>query len=262
MKRLLTGIGLLAIALYLVFWAPKVVFMAAALLMGLLCYREYAGLVAGHRIQRPGIFGVLAGLVILFWPLYTSVGVTFLVLLAFITALRANDLSDVLPQVACAFLGSFYTFAPWHFAALLRSLSVHLLFFALALNWAGDSVAYYTGRRFGRHRLAPVVSPKKSWEGAVASALGSVLFGVLYIGHFMPALSPWKVALIAVMANVAGQFGDLAESAMKRGAGVKDSGHLLPGHGGILDRVDSSLFALPLVYMVVLLLRTPGISAN
>ncbi len=82
--------------------------------------------------------------------------------------------------MASAFLGAFYTFAPWRFAIDLRSISVHLLFFALALNWVGDSAAYYVGRRFGKHKLAPVVSPGKSWEGAIASVVGAVLFGVFY----------------------------------------------------------------------------------
>ena len=262
MKRLLTAVALLGVAFYLVFWAPQPVFFGAAVLMGLLCYREYSALVAGHGIPKPGIFGVLAGLAILFAPEYALVTITFLVLLAFMTALRSDNLGDVLPQVACAFLGSFYTFAPWHFAVRLRQLSVPLLLFALALSWAGDSVAYYAGRRFGRHKLAPVVSPKKSWEGAIASVLGSVLFGMLYLGKLMPSIAPWKIVLMSVAGNLAGQFGDLAESAIKRGAGVKDSGQLLPGHGGILDRVDSTLFALPVVYLFLLLLRIPGLNSH
>ena len=252
MNRLLTAIGLLAVAFYLVFWSPKLVFLAAALLMSLLCYREYSDLVGGHGIQRPGLYGILAGLLLLFLPQYVLIGTALLVMLAFIAALRAEDLKDILPQVACAFLGAFYTFAPWRFSADLRAVSVHLLFFALALNWAGDSIAYYAGRRFGKHKLAPIVSPKKSWEGAIASVIGSIVFGVVYLGYFFKQMPVWEVIVMAVIANVAGQFGDLAESAVKRGAGVKDSGHLLPGHGGMLDRVDSSLFALPVVYALYL----------
>ena len=255
MTRLITAIGLIVIAAYLIGWAPEPIYIGAALTMGLLCYWEYSGLVAAHAIPRPGIFGFLAGLAILFWPQQTLIGVSILVICAFLTSLRYDNLRDVLPQVACAFLGAFYAFAPWRFSIDLRRESHHLLFFAFALNWVGDSAAYYIGRRFGKHKLAPVVSPKKSWEGAIASVLGSVLFGVLYLGHFMPQLPWWQVTVMAVLGNAAGQFGDLAESAMKRGAGVKDSGNLLPGHGGMLDRVDSSLFALPVVYAVFLLLR-------
>ena len=254
MTRVITAIGLIAVALYLIFWAPSWLFLAAATVMGLICYREYSGLVAGHSIQRPGIFGILAGLLLLFCSSYAVPGLSILVIIALATALRYADLRDVLPQVACAFLGALYTFAPWHFATLLRAISVHWLLFALALNWAGDSVAYYVGRSFGKHPLAPIVSPKKSWEGAIGSVAGSVVFGCLYMGHFMPSVALWKVAVVAIAANVAGQLGDLAESAMKRGAGVKDSGNILPGHGGILDRVDSSLFALPAVYILLALL--------
>jgi phosphatidate cytidylyltransferase len=250
MKRLLTALALVLVAAYLVGWAHPLLFMAAALIVSLLCYWEYSGLVAKHDIPRPGIFGFLAGLVILFFPQFILPGVSILVVCAFVTSLRHDNLRDVLPQVACAFLGAFYTFAPWRFAIDLRNISVHLLFFALALNWVGDSAAYYVGRKFGKHKLAPVVSPGKSWEGAIASVLGAVLFGVFYLGRFVPQIAAWQVALIAVVASAAGQLGDLAESAMKRGAGVKDSGHLLPGHGGMLDRLDSSLFALPVVYIL------------
>jgi phosphatidate cytidylyltransferase len=106
------------------------------------------------------------------------------------------------------------------------------------------------GRAIGKHKLAPTISPGKSWEGAIASVAGSVIFGLLYVGHFVPQIALWQVAIIAAVANVAGQFGDLAESALKRGSGLKDSSNLLPGHGGFLDRLDSSLFALPVVYVL------------
>lgn len=256
MQRLVTAIGLAAAAIYLIGWAPQPVFLAAAILMSVLGYREFVNLVEGHSIQSPGALGLLTGLAVLLWPAEPLHGVSLpaivslLVVIAFISSLRLASLRDVLPQVACVLLGAFYTFAPWRFSIELRHQSGHLLFFALALNWVGDSCAYYTGRAIGKHRLAPIVSPNKSWEGAVGSVAGSVLFGLLYLGKFMPQIVWWKVVLMAVVANIAGQFGDLAESAMKRGANVKDSGNLLPGHGGVLDRVDSSLFALPVVYAI------------
>jgi phosphatidate cytidylyltransferase len=253
MKRTATAIGLIAVATYLVFWAPHWLFLVAAACMGSLCYWEYSGLVASHGIARPGVFGILAGLLLLLWPEETLASLTLLAALALATALRHADLRGVLPQVSCAFFGTLYAFAPWRFATLLRSESAHWLFFGLALNWAGDTVAYYAGRGFGKHQLAPVVSPKKSWEGAVGSVLGSVVFGLLYMHYFEPHVPLSHIGVIAVAGNIAGQFGDLAESAMKRGAGVKDSGNLLPGHGGMLDRVDSSLFALPVVYVLSVL---------
>jgi phosphatidate cytidylyltransferase len=256
MKRVVTAIALIAVAVYLIWFAADWGFQIAAVCMSLLCYWEYSGLVAAHGIKRRIFFGALAGLLILFRPDETLAGVTLLMIVGFISSLHYADLRDILPSVACEFLGSFYTFAPWRFSIALRAESVHLLFFALALNWIGDSAAYYAGRLFGRHKLAPVVSPNKTWEGAAASVIASVAFGLLYLGCFMPRLPWWEVAGMAVLGNIAGQLGDLAESAIKRGAGVKDSSNLLPGHGGMLDRVDSSLFALPTVYLLFALIQS------
>ncbi len=261
MKRLLTGIGLIALAFYLVFFSPALIFTAAALAMSLLCYREYSTLVVGHQIPDPGWVGITGGLLILFLPQTTAgeagllSGFALFAILAFVLALRFSDLSAILPYVSSVVFGALYTFAPWRFAIDLRKESIHLLFFALALNWIGDSAAYYVGRALGKHSLAPVVSPKKSWEGALASVFGSVVFGLVYLGHYLPRFPWWEVIILAITGNVMGQFGDLAESAVKRGAGVKDSGTLLPGHGGMLDRVDSNLFTLPVVFATERLLQ-------
>jgi phosphatidate cytidylyltransferase len=250
MKRIVTAVCLALFAAYLIFLAPVWFFRLGVTLVGGVCYWEYSGLVKGHGIKRPGVFGFLAGLLVLFAPEHlVLLGFSLLAVLALATALRYLDLREVLPQVACALLGGLYCFTPWRFAAQMRGASVHWLFFALAICWAGDTTALYVGRAFGRHKLAPVVSPGKTWEGAVGSVIGSVVFGIAYMHYFVAEIPWWQVALIAVAGNIAGQFGDLAESAMKRGAAVKDSGNLLPGHGGLLDRVDASLFALPVVFL-------------
>ncbi len=134
MKRLLTAIGLIVLALYLVFLAPQPVFFIAALTMSLLCYREYAALVVGHRIANPGWVGVAGGLFVLLGPQLPNpqatlfLGLVLLGIVAFIVALRSPDLSEILPYVSCALLGALYTFAPWRFAIDLRNVSVHLLF--------------------------------------------------------------------------------------------------------------------------------------
>ena len=117
------------------------------------------------------------------------------------------------------------------------------------LNWLGDTCAYFAGKGFGRHKLAPHISPHKTWEGSAASLAGSVIFGILYLPCVLPVVSMVEAGLLSAVVNLAGQAGDLAESALKRGAGLKDSSTLLPGHGGLLDRVDSTLFALPVVYL-------------
>lgn len=252
MQRLVTAIALIPVALYLIFLAPAWLFLTAAAVMGSLCYWEYSGLVAAYGIRRPGLLGIFSGLVILFRPEYTLLGLTLLTAIALTFFLRKIALREILPRAAYALFGAIYTFAPWRFAVDLRHISIHLLFFALAVNWIGDSAAYYVGRAFGRHQLAPIISPKKTWEGAAASVIVSSVIGVLYLGHFLKGISHWEVILMAIVGNIAGQFGDLVESAIKRGAGVKDSGTLLPGHGGMLDRVDSSLFSLVFVFGIYL----------
>jgi phosphatidate cytidylyltransferase len=133
----------------------------------------------------------------------------------------------------------------------VRQANRHWLMYALLLNWAGDSGAYYVGRAFGKHKMAPRVSPKKSWEGAAASVVASVLVGGAYLFRFIPGMSVAGAIGLTVVANAAGQLGDLAESAIKRGGAVKDSSAILPGHGGFLDRVDSTLFTLPVIYLWV-----------
>jgi phosphatidate cytidylyltransferase len=130
----------------------------------------------------------------------------------------------------------------------LRSESPRAVLFLFLLVWACDSGAYYFGRRFGAHRLAPVVSPNKTWEGSVAGFAAAALFGAVAGGWwFVPELGPVRGAVAAALASTAGQLGDLVESLWKRAAGVKDSGTFLPGHGGFFDRIDSLLFAGPVV---------------
>jgi len=130
----------------------------------------------------------------------------------------------------------------------LRHYSPRAVLFLLLLVWVCDSCAYYFGRRFGAHRLAPVVSPKKSWEGSIAGLVGATVFGAAAGSWwFLPELGPAVGAVAGALASTAGQLGDLVESLWKRGAGVKDSGTFLPGHGGFFDRIDSLLFAGPVV---------------
>jgi phosphatidate cytidylyltransferase len=140
-----------------------------------------------------------------------------------------------------------------------------LVTFLLCAVWAGDIVALYVGRALGRHKLAPRLSPNKTWEGAIGSVAGSLLVtgGLLGLAHVFSAQwdsarlsypeDIWYWLSLAVLVNVAAQIGDLAESALKRSAGVKDSGTLLPGHGGVLDRIDALLFAAPVLWYAQLI---------
>lgn len=131
---------------------------------------------------------------------------------------------------------------------------VEWLFFMLFVLWAGDSCAYFVGTLIGRHKLLPEISPNKTLEGAVGGLAGSLLAGFFSRTIFMSELSAAHCFALSLALALAGQIGDLCESTLKRNAGFKDSGNLLPGHGGILDRIDSLLFAAPVLYHYKVLL--------
>ena len=254
MKRVLTAAALIPIIVYVVLWANYWVFLAVLAAAALLSYREYNGIAADYGFGAPGPAGYGAGLLLLEWKSEAWLLVTAIALAAFALAMR-GDLAKSLPRAALLVAGIVYVFGCWKCAIPLRQQNPqgHWLMYALLVNWAGDIGAYYIGRKFGRHKMAPRVSPQKSWEGAAASVATSVLLAGAYLVKFVPGVAiPTAIALTAA-ANAVGQLGDMAESAMKRGAGVKDSGAILPGHGGFLDRVDSTLFALPVVYACLLL---------
>jgi len=175
-------------------------------------------------------------------------------LLALTLVLGSENLACGLPRAGALLLGVVYIFGSLRFTTALRMKSPYWLFFALALSWLGDTAAYCAGKAIGRHKLAPRISPAKSWEGAVASVVASLIFGWIYLAKLMPQVPLAESLALTVAGNVAGQLGDLAESALKRGAGVKDSGNLVPGHGGWLDRLDANLFGVPAVYALLSLL--------
>ena len=250
MKRLLTAALLIPFILYVVFLGPAWLFFGVTALVALICYSEYSSIASGYGIERPGPVGYGAGLLVLAMrPQDGHLIFMLLAMIALVLAMRLSDFAKALPRAAFPLFGIVYIFGAWKFAILLRAESPHWLAYALILNWLGDACAYYIGKALGRHALAPHISPKKTWEGTAASLAGSVIFGMLYLPRALPAVSLLEAGVLSVIVNMAGQAGDLAESALKRGAGVKDSSSLLPGHGGLLDRVDSTLFALPVVYL-------------
>ncbi|MBZ5586061.1 MAG: phosphatidate cytidylyltransferase [Acidobacteriia bacterium] len=254
MKRVLTAAALIPVIVYVVLFANFWIFLAVLVAVAVLCYREYDGIAAAYGFGAPGPLGYGLGLLLLVWEGDAWMILAAAALLAMALAMGARELSKALPHAALLLMGVAYVFGTWKCALPLRQANPHWLMYALLLNWAGDAGAYYVGRAFGKHKMAPRVSPKKSWEGAVASVMTAILIGGGYLMYFAGVSALAAVPLTAA-ANVAGQLGDLAESAMKRGAGVKDSGSLLPGHGGMLDRVDSTLFALPVIYAYVLSVR-------
>jgi phosphatidate cytidylyltransferase len=246
MKRVLTVLVLLPPIVWVVLAGPRWAFLALLALVGLAAFYEFNAIA---RIPS-GIPGMAAGLVFLLAPepAYLTLVILTLVLMTF----SLSNLS--MTSCAVSLLGIVYIFGAWRTADALRTLNPHWLMIALLVSWAGDTAALYIGRAFGRHKLAPRVSPQKTWEGAAGSLLGGVLAAGLY-AHYLIPNAPLKLVLpIAAAANIAGQIGDLCESAFKRGANVKDSGTTLPGHGGWLDRIDATLFSVPVVYALLSIL--------
>lgn len=255
MKRVATALALIPIITYIVISSPYIAFISVLTTIAILCFIEYDGIVAAHGVGRPGLVGFAAGLVVLLEPHGSVTLFSAIALVGLTLALRSNDLPGELARAGALVLGVAYIFGSWRCASELRAISPYWLFLSIALNWVGDSAAYFAGRKFGRRKLAPVISPKKTWEGAIASIAGSVVFGLVFAWFTMPGTALWLIALVCILANIAGQIGDLSESALKRGAGMKDSGTMLPGHGGWLDRVDSTLFAVPVTYGLVSVAR-------
>jgi phosphatidate cytidylyltransferase len=248
MKRILTAAALIPIVVYVVLWANFWVFFAVLVTVAFLCYREFDAVAEAYGFGPPGPLGYGAGLLLLVSRQETWLLILGLALILMAAAMRREDLAKALPRAAVLLAGIVYIFGSWKCAMPLRELNPHWLMYGLLVNWAGDAGAYYVGRRWGRHKMAPRISPHKSWEGAAASVVASVLIAGAYLLHFVPWIAVPQAVALTVAANAAGQLGDLTESALKRGAGLKDSGVILPGHGGFLDRVDSTLFSLPLIY--------------
>jgi phosphatidate cytidylyltransferase len=186
-------------------------------------------------------------------------------------AMHRTDLTSGYPAAAASTFAFGYIAIPMALLVDIRQQPAGAIWtiYTLLAVWAGDIFAYFVGKSLGRHRMSPQISPKKTWEGAVASIVASAIVGTLWIQH-APGISSallgfglmdrrdgmfgleqpslWPVILLSAVVNIAAQLGDLVESLIKRGAGVKDSGTILPGHGGMLDRIDAMLFAVPVVW--------------
>jgi len=243
-------------------YLPPMVFTAIAAVAGALCLSELYRLCLQPSAQPLtmgiGIVGCIALIIGPHFPnMVQPTLLTALVATLSIPLLVKMPLQQSLKEGAITMTGLLYIGLTLSYLVMIRLLpqGEWFLLFLLLVTWAADTGAYYVGRRFGKHKLAPIVSPGKTWEGAAASGATGTLLGAIYLPLVIPGLGIPLACLIALVANAAGQVGDLAESALKRGAGVKDSGTILPGHGGVLDRLDSTMFTIPVLYVLVSLLN-------
>ena len=277
MKRILTAIVLILAVFALIFFGKLWMVTLFAAIVAELAAFEYLQLAnAGSTSDsaRIPLWWMALGTALLFlvnlpgWP-------TEAVLLPVLSALTLTllawngfrgTLTHILPDTAKGLFGLLYIAYPLTLVPAIwkQEDGMALLLFLMVCVWCGDIAALYIGKNFGRHKLAPRLSPGKTWEGAIASVVGSVIAGmaVVYVSDLLTARGNlilhiaepvWQSLLLAILLNVAAQLGDLLESAIKRGANVKDSGTMLPGHGGILDRIDALLLAAPVLWYILLL---------
>jgi phosphatidate cytidylyltransferase len=269
MKRVLTAVLLILVVVALIFFGHLWMLTLASCLVAELAAYEYVKL--ANASGRVPVWWMTAAIALLFYFTYyrpTEAQLPVLSLLALTLLAWAgfrDELERVLRDAALGLFGLVYIGYPLLLVPMIwnREDGKPLILFLMVCVWSGDIAALYVGRSFGRHKLSHL-SPNKTWEGAIASVAGSVIagLGVVFLGDFLSArgntvlhiLEPlWQSALLAAIINIAAQLGDLLESAIKRGAGVKDSGSMLPGHGGILDRIDALLLAAPVLWVVLLL---------
>lgn len=268
MKRLLTAFVALPILLYTVWSEIPYFFVAIAALTILLALDEFYNLASKAGCRPLSVAGHAAALVViaifirdrpqagsLHWIVAALAALTIVSLAAAI--MRADEMDRALVSVSATVFGVLYVALLAGFLIGLRmtpdtpaayQLAPKLLTMFFAMVMMTDTGAYYTGRSLGRHKLAPRVSPGKTIEGSIGGFIAAVLTGPLCKLIFFPEIPVAHAAALGATIGILGQVGDLAESMLKRGSNVKDSGNLLPGHGGMLDRVDSILFCAPLVY--------------
>lgn len=266
MQRLATG-SVLAIGLVAgLFYLPQLGWFLLLTLISVLCALELGTLL---RTRYPGSLGwllpvtTLAAIAALHFG-DKLIGVDgaagqglmacVLIVLPAVGSLLTGHPERAWPAVPWISFGAIYCAIPAVLLVQLRENSgPWVVVLLLGVVGVGDSAAYYFGKRFGRAKLAPALSPKKTWIGSAAGVLAAVVFGALWSWFRLEQIELWLLLLVAAT-QVAAQFGDLLESAIKRTSGVKDSGALLPGHGGVLDRADASLLASPVFVIGVQML--------
>ena len=270
MARILTALVLIPAVLLLLLKGPFWLITAAAAGVAMLACWEFLGLADAGGAKTPRVL-VLIAIAILFLsafrrsdtlgPVLSALALVLFTVISFRSPVKRVLLDTSVSVFSLLYIGLSLITIPLISQQEDGSSLLIFLFFAV---WSGDIAALYVGRNVGKHKLAPSISPNKTWEGSIASIVGSMIVTglLLYLAwtlqqhgidilHYPGSIAHWLG--LSVLLNIAAQIGDLVESAIKRGAGVKDSGSLLPGHGGVLDRIDALLLAAPVLWYALLL---------
>lgn len=262
-QRLITGI--VAGGFFLgICWLGGLTYHVLVLLMALIGFYEFVRMTKLPAFGGTAILGYLGVLYLVFpWELlgfarpldpYAALWLFMLLFLA-VTVISKNE--QPIGQMALLYLGVVYIGVGFSSMAEMRNIEggngLFWTLLMLAAIWSSDAGAYFTGRRFGRHKLWPAISPNKTVEGALGGVVMAIGIAVLFALASGGLLTVGRAVLLGASAAVVGQFGDLIQSAYKRVYGIKDSGKLLPGHGGILDRCDSWIAVFPFIHILSLL---------
>ena len=259
-RRIYTILVLAPLVYAVIRYLPPLVFSSVVVLAGALALFEFYRICFSDR-SRAWLMGIgMTGFAALILGTHRPdiIGPTLLATLVCIISvplLSRSPLEQSLKDGALTLFGVLYLGLTLGTLSMTRLLpqGEWLIFFLLLVTWASDTGAYYVGTLFGRHRLAPRISPKKTVEGLVGGLIAAIIVGYVARWWFLPELSGLDCLILAILLTVTGLWGDLTESVMKRSAGMKDSGGILPGHGGMLDRLDSLLFAAPAFYYYITL---------
>ena len=255
--RELTALVLAPVAVWLIGWAPAWGFDAAIALIAVLALHEFLALGIHKGYDIPVVLCMLVALFIIAAFILPSVSVEMgmfvaLLLIPAVYVFRKTNIEDALPSSAVSVFATMYVGMLAGSMIRLRADFVDgpkLVYFLVLVVWLGDTGAYYTGKKFGRRKLSPRISPKKTVEGLIGGILASVITAAVIHFTFFSRFPLIPAMLMGIVLSVSGVIGDLAESMWKRSAAVKDSGTLIPGHGGFLDRFDSVLFTAPILYV-------------
>lgn len=259
-KRVVTAVALIPLLYLLVRYLPPVFFFLFVVIVAFIGQYEYYRFYY-REFNRYTILGFFLGFltILTFDKDFNSLVardavLSMVVLISLIGFLfLKSNLKDTLQGVSVILFGVFYiSWTLGHLIPLRNQLNgENLIFFILIATWGVDTGAYYFGKLFGRHKLSPVISPGKTVEGAIGGVISCIGFAFLARWLFLRELTINNTILIGLIFGVISQLGDLAESMLKRSAGVKDSGSLLPAHGGMLDRIDSIIFTIPVFYYYI-----------
>jgi phosphatidate cytidylyltransferase len=258
-KRVLTALIGLPLFVLLIFRGSPSLFFISVLIVALWGQKEFYNLLEVEGVQVQKLFGMFMGALLLrgffyedFTLILRVIVLSLLLILTFRTFSR-RDMTHAIKEIGITFMGLFYVCFLLGFLVLIRGLEngQAWIFFLFLVVWAGDTGAFYLGSHFGKNKLYPRISPKKTWEGAVGGLLCSLIASMVGQVLFFPEYSLVQISLLGISLGLIGQVGDLSESLLKRSSGIKDSGTLFPGHGGVLDRFDSILFASPALYYYV-----------